>query len=146
MVVVVVAPQSGRTVEKRAPAKDLPPCAKAKLVLALRVRSRDDRDRSPKWRWRWRSDRGGAGSRRNAVVSVSVHPARLRRELARRGLSASDMAREAGLSGATVSAALMGRSISMQSLSLMVKVLLRVPTIEIIDTLILGEPDDHGLE
>jgi transcriptional regulator with XRE-family HTH domain len=79
-------------------------------------------------------------------MSVFIHSARLRRELALRGLSASEMAHEAGVSAATVSAALAGRPISVHSLSLMIKVLLRIPVMDVADSLLLSEPEDRGIE
>jgi transcriptional regulator with XRE-family HTH domain len=78
-------------------------------------------------------------------VSIAVHPGRLRNELARRGWSAADLARNAGVSAPTVSAALAGRAISAQSLQKLAVALMRAPTLDVIDKLILMSPDDHGL-
>jgi lambda repressor-like predicted transcriptional regulator len=74
-------------------------------------------------------------------MSVTVHPGRLRYEIARRGWDPVDLAREARLSPATVSAALAGRSIAARSLALIAAALLRTPPNPEIDQLILGEPD-----
>lgn len=70
-------------------------------------------------------------------MSVLVHAGRLRQEMARRGWAATDLAREARLSHATVSAALSGKPIAAGSLAMIAKALARVPTIEAIDTLIM---------
>jgi transcriptional regulator with XRE-family HTH domain len=78
-------------------------------------------------------------------VSVVLHAARLRHELARRGLSAIDLARDSGLSPATVSAALAGRAISATSLQLIGETLTRTPVIEVIDSLILTGNDADAL-
>jgi transcriptional regulator with XRE-family HTH domain len=77
-------------------------------------------------------------------VSVTVHPARLRRELARRALSATDLARLSGLSAATITAALAGRGISAKSLQLMAAALTKTPVVEVIDAL-LGQSRFDGL-
>jgi lambda repressor-like predicted transcriptional regulator len=79
-------------------------------------------------------------------MSVSVHPGRLRQEMARRGWGVSDLARESRLSHATVSAALTGQPIAEKSLGLMVKALARVPALEGVDVLIMGEPPGPGLD
>ena len=52
--------------------------------------------------------------------------------MARRGLAAVDLAREAQLSPATISTALSGKRISARSLALIAAALLRAPVIEII--------------
>jgi transcriptional regulator with XRE-family HTH domain len=75
-------------------------------------------------------------------MSVVVHPARLRHELARRALSATELARLSGVSAATVTAALAGRAISAKSLQLIAKGLGNVPTVDVIDALL----DSPGLE
>lgn len=72
-------------------------------------------------------------------MSVHVHSGRLRQEMARRGWAATDLAREAKISHATVSSALAGRPIAASSLGLMASALSRVPAIEAIDSLILGD-------
>lgn len=65
----------------------------------------------------------------------------LRRHMLQRGWNAADLARESRLSQATVSAALAGRPVAPSSLSLIAKALLRVPPLELIDSLI----DNHHL-
>lgn len=66
---------------------------------------------------------------------ITLQPDRLRLELARRGWSAADLAREARVSPPTVSAALAGRPIAAQSLALIAGALSRglvVPTIDVL--------------
>lgn len=77
-------------------------------------------------------------------MSVVIHPGRLRQELARRGWSAADLARQADLSPPTVSAALAGRPISARSLGQIARAFLRVPPLDVIDGLILGAPSSGG--
>lgn len=60
--------------------------------------------------------------------------------MARRGWVAIDLAREARVSPATVSAALSGNPISARSLALIAAALMHTPVIDIIDSLI-GNPD-----
>jgi transcriptional regulator with XRE-family HTH domain len=79
------------------------------------------------------------------AMSVVLNARRLRHELARRGLSATDLARESKLSPATISAALSGRAISAQSLSLIGGVLERVAALEVLDSLIVSESDEHTI-
>ena len=74
-----------------------------------------------------------------------MHPGKLRRELTRRAWSASDLAREARLSNATVSAALSGRPIAAKSLELIAQALVRAPALDIIDALIPSETPDVEL-
>ena len=74
-------------------------------------------------------------------MSVVVHPGRLRQEMVRRGWAATDLARESRLSNATVSAALAGRPVAERSLTLIAKALARTPVLDVVDTLIMGEPD-----
>jgi len=76
-------------------------------------------------------------------MSVIVDAAHLRLEMARRGWAATDLAREARLSQATISAALAGKAISAMSLSLIAKSLTRAPVIAIVDQLIAS--DEHSL-
>jgi lambda repressor-like predicted transcriptional regulator len=72
-------------------------------------------------------------------VSVVIHPGRLRQEIARRGWSARDLAHEARLSEATVSAALAGKPIAASSVALIANALTRVPASDVIDSLIFTE-------
>ena len=76
-------------------------------------------------------------------MGVTVHPGRLRQEMARRGWAAADLAREARLSPATVSAALDGRPIAVTSLGLIANALARVPANGMIDSLLMV---DRGQE
>lgn len=78
-------------------------------------------------------------------VSITVHPGRLRAELARRGWAAADLARAANVSAPTVSAALAGRAISAQSLHKLAIALTAAPCLDVIDKLILTRLDDHEL-
>ena len=78
-------------------------------------------------------------------MSVSVHPERLRQEIARRGWSPVDLARAARLSPATISAALGGRPIAASSLSLIAKALAETPTVEVIDRLLGADGGVPGL-
>jgi len=75
-----------------------------------------------------------------------VHPGRLRWELARRGLSERELAREARISAATVSAAMSGRAIAATSLSLIANALLRIPPVEIIDQLLRTDNERLGVD
>jgi lambda repressor-like predicted transcriptional regulator len=72
-------------------------------------------------------------------MSVVIHPGRLRQEITRRGWSARDLAHEARLSEATVSAALAGKPIAASSVALIANALTRVPASDVIDSLILNE-------
>jgi transcriptional regulator with XRE-family HTH domain len=78
-------------------------------------------------------------------MSFVVHPGQLRRELARRGLSATQLARESGLSTPTITAALAGRAISATSVSLIAKALARLPVLELIDSLLFYEPEPRDV-
>lgn len=69
-------------------------------------------------------------------MSVTIHPGRLRQEIARRGWNPIDLARAARLSPATISAALNGRAISASSLTLIVEALGQAPPVELIDQLL----------
>lgn len=62
-------------------------------------------------------------------------------ELARRGWSAADLAREAGISPPTVSAALAGKPIAARSVGLVAACLARFPAMEILEGLIMGDRD-----
>ena len=72
-------------------------------------------------------------------MSIVIHPGRLRQEITRRGWAARDLAREARLSEATVSAALAGRPIAANSVALIAQALSRVPASDVIDSLILHD-------
>ena len=75
-------------------------------------------------------------------MGVTVHPGRLRQELARRGWSAADLARHSGVSHPTISAALAGRPIAARSLGRVASALQAAPPVDAIDRLLLG----NGLE
>jgi transcriptional regulator with XRE-family HTH domain len=79
-------------------------------------------------------------------MSIVVHPGRLRHEMVRRGWAATDLAREARLSNATVSAALAGRAVSEQSLALIAKALSRAAVVEIIDVLLARDGGELTLD
>jgi len=79
-----------------------------------------------------------------AAVSVAVHAAHLRREMARRGWECIDLAREAGLSQATIREALAGRRIAAKSLGLIALALSRWPPLAGVDDLLFD--DDVGLD
>lgn len=71
-----------------------------------------------------------------AMARTRVHAERLRFELARRGWDACDLATAAGLSAATVSAAIRGRHVSTATLRKMVLALSRAPVLPGIDELV----------
>jgi len=75
-------------------------------------------------------------------MSIAIDSIRLRAEIARRGWSSVDLAREAHLSQATVSAALSGKPIATKSLGRIATALLRTPPIELIDSL-MGADGPH---
>src|SRR5207302_318507 len=60
---------------------------------------------------------------------VRLNPARLRLEIARRGLTGADLARLAGVSATTVSAATQGRPVSPVTLRKLAVALTRVPVL-----------------
>ena len=78
-------------------------------------------------------------------MSVTVHPGRLRQEIARRGWSPTDLARAARLSPATVSAALSGRPIAASSLSLIARALAQAPPVDVIDRLLFTDAEEAEL-
>lgn len=69
---------------------------------------------------------------------IRIDPDRLRREMACRGLYCADLARMAGLSPTTVSAAVQGRPVSPRTLRQIAAALSRVPVVpgssELLDT------------
>jgi transcriptional regulator with XRE-family HTH domain len=69
-------------------------------------------------------------------MSVILQSDRLRLEMMRRGLSATDLAHASGLSAPTVSAALAGRAISTRSLQRIAAALTSLPIIAVIDSLL----------
>jgi hypothetical protein len=70
------------------------------------------------------------------MARTRVDAGRLRLELARRGWDGCDLATAAGLSSATVSAAIRGRLISTASLRKMVVALSRAPVLPGVDDLV----------
>jgi transcriptional regulator with XRE-family HTH domain len=79
------------------------------------------------------------------MMSIALDAARLRQELARRGWGAADLAREAHLSQATVSAALSGRPVAARTLGMIASALMRTPAIDLIDSLIATDGPRLGL-
>lgn len=73
------------------------------------------------------------------AVSVTVHPGRLRQEMARRGWAAADLARESRLSQATIGAALAGKPIAERSMMRMANALSRFPVLPVLDSLLMHE-------
>jgi transcriptional regulator with XRE-family HTH domain len=69
-------------------------------------------------------------------MSTLVNAQRLRWEMTRRGWLGVDLARQARISEATVSAALSGRSVSTSSVALIAKALSDAPIIEGVDDLL----------
>jgi hypothetical protein len=99
----------------------------------------------PGWAARWGSpemDRrpliaAGTGiGATEGMARTRVDAERLRFELARRGWDGCDLATAAGLSAATVSSAIQGRSISTVTLRKMVLALSRAPTLPGVDDLV----------
>jgi len=78
-------------------------------------------------------------------VGVIVRADQLRHEMVLRGLSASDLARAARLSAATVSAALAGRPVAPRTLALIAEALGRVPVVDHLGDL-LDLSHDSGIE
>lgn len=65
-----------------------------------------------------------------------MNPARLDRELARRGWNATDLAKASGVSVATISAARKGRPVANTTLSKIADALLRAPVVPGVDDLL----------
>jgi transcriptional regulator with XRE-family HTH domain len=70
-----------------------------------------------------------------------VDPTRLDRELARRGWNATDLAKAAGISVGTISAARQGRPVSNATLSKIADALRSAPIVEGVDLLL--EPESE---
>lgn len=79
-------------------------------------------------------------------MSVPVDPARLRYELAVRGMEAIELAKMARLSPATVSAALGGKPISEASLRLIATALQSTPVVAVIERLLAPAVRTAGTE
>ncbi len=69
-------------------------------------------------------------------MSVKLDPARLDRELARRGWNAADLAKAAGCSPATISAARRGRPVTSATLSKIADALRQAPVLPGIDAIL----------
>jgi DNA-binding Xre family transcriptional regulator len=69
-------------------------------------------------------------------MTTRLHPARLERELARRGWNATDLAKASGISVATICAARHGRPVANSTLAKIADALLKTPVIEGVDDLI----------
>jgi lambda repressor-like predicted transcriptional regulator len=70
-------------------------------------------------------------------MGVFLSAARVEREIARQGWTHADLARAAGVSQPTVTAALGGRSVAPRTLRLIAQALLAQPPIDGIDSLLL---------
>jgi DNA-binding Xre family transcriptional regulator len=73
-------------------------------------------------------------------MSIKLNPARLERELARRGWNATDLANASGCSAATISGARRGRAITSDTLSKIAEALRHAPVIPGVDDIL--EPAD----
>jgi transcriptional regulator with XRE-family HTH domain len=72
-------------------------------------------------------------------MGARISPARIDRELARRGWSATDLARASGCSPSTISGARRGRQVTNETLRKIADALLSAPVVPGIDALL--EPD-----
>jgi transcriptional regulator with XRE-family HTH domain len=73
-------------------------------------------------------------------VSSRIDPARLDRELARRGWNATDLAKASGISVGTISAARRGRAVSNATVCKIADALRDAPVIAGVDSLLEPEP------
>ena len=73
-------------------------------------------------------------------MGVRISPARIDRELARRGWSATDLARASGCSPSTISGARRGRQVTNDTLRKIADALLSAPVVPGVDVLL--EPED----
>ncbi|MEP6753185.1 MAG: helix-turn-helix transcriptional regulator [Candidatus Dormiibacterota bacterium] len=76
-------------------------------------------------------------------MGVRISPARIDRELARRGWSATDLARESGCSPSTISGARRGRQVTNDTLRKIADALLGAPVVPGVDALL--EPEDSPI-
>jgi transcriptional regulator with XRE-family HTH domain len=76
-------------------------------------------------------------------MGVRISPARIDRELARRGWSATDLARASGCSPSTISGARRGRQVTNETLRKIADALLSAPVVPGIDVLL--EPEDSPI-
>lgn len=73
-------------------------------------------------------------------MGIVVNSRQLERELARRGWTHADLARAAGISGATVAAAAAGRRVAPQTLRQIAEALIASNPIEGVDALLTDNP------
>jgi transcriptional regulator with XRE-family HTH domain len=73
-------------------------------------------------------------------LGARISPARIDRELARRGWSATDLARASGCSPSTISGARRGRQVTNETLRKIADALLSAPVVPGVDVLL--EPED----
>jgi transcriptional regulator with XRE-family HTH domain len=73
-------------------------------------------------------------------MGARIHPARLDRELARRGWSATDLAKASGCSPSTISGARRGRTVTNETLRKIAEALLNAPIVPGVDGLL--EPEN----
>ena len=73
-------------------------------------------------------------------MGARISPARIDRELARRGWSATDLARASGCSASTISGARRGRQVTNETLRKIADALLSAPVVPGVDVLL--EPED----
>lgn len=76
-------------------------------------------------------------------MTARLNPVRLDRELARRGWNASDLARAAGCSAATISGARQGRAVSSATLAKIADALREAPVISGVDAILDPAEDPH---
>jgi transcriptional regulator with XRE-family HTH domain len=76
-------------------------------------------------------------------MGARINPARLDRELARRGWNATDLAKASGCSPSTVSGARRGRTVTNETLCKIAGALLNAPVVPGVDSLL--EPEDGAL-
>jgi transcriptional regulator with XRE-family HTH domain len=76
-------------------------------------------------------------------MGVRISPARIDRELARRGWSATDLAKASGCSPSTISGARRGRQVTNETLSKIAGALLNAPVVPGVDVLL--EPENGPL-
>ena len=76
-------------------------------------------------------------------MGVRISPARLDRELARRGWNATELAKASGCSPSTISGALRGRKVNSETLRKIADALLNAPVVPGVDSLL--EPENGHL-
>jgi transcriptional regulator with XRE-family HTH domain len=76
-------------------------------------------------------------------MGARISPARIDRELARRGWSATDLARASGCSPSTISGARRGRQVTNETLRKIADALLSAPVVPGVDRLL--EPEDGSI-